>query len=587
MWRLTTFGGVSLRGDDDPAAVAAQRRPLALLSLLAASGELGLSRDKLLLYLWPESDEEHARNALRQLLHTVRRGLKEPDLFLGTADLRLNPDALSSDVGEFETALGRGDLEPAVTLYRGAFLDGFHLGGAPEFDYWRDAQRADYASRAGAAVERLARKAGEQGDCEAALGWWRRLATLDPLNGRVALELMNALAASGNTAGALQHARVHERMVREELGGPPDPGIAALVERLRTEPEPRPATEQPAELKAPVKEQERPPTKVRERLEAALADRYVVERELARREGTTRVFLARDVRHDRPVALKVLHPALASALDLQRSVREVEVTARLQHPHILPVLDSGEVGGRPWFATPYLEGESLRDRLIREKQFPMAAALEITLDVADALDYAHRQGIIHRDVRPENILLAEGHALVTNFGLARAIQAAAGSKLTATGMLVGAPAYMSPEQAREEPVDARTDLYSLGCVLHEMVVGEPPFSGPTPEAIMAKRAADPGLPAGPPRPDIPPAVADVLAQVLTRSAAERLTAGELIQRLKHLSSSAPESPAVEIPNGTRQEEIPGQAKPLRTWLLWGLGAVLGLVVLTWMACPRL
>jgi DNA-binding SARP family transcriptional activator len=577
---------------------------LALLALLAVSGELGLSRDKLLLYLWPDSDEEHARNALRQLLHTVRRGLKEPNVFLGTTDLRLNPEAATSDVGEFASALARGDLAQAATLYRGAFLDGFHLGGAPEFDYWRDAQRAEYATLASAALERLGREASERGDGEAALGWRRRLAALDPLNGHVALELMQAFVAVGNTAGALQHARVHERLVREELGGSPDPGITALVERLRrtvaapdgiptiaparaAEHEPAADEAAPVAPSVPIGEVLAEPalagappvrlSQLRERLEAALADRYTVERELARREGTTRVFLARDRRHDRPVALKVLHPALASALDLQRFLREISVTARLQHPHILPLLDSGEVGGRPWFATPYRGGETLRERLAAVGTLPLPEALEIAVDVADALDHAHGQGIVHRDIRPENILLAQGHAMATNFGLARAIQEAAGAKLTATGILVGAPAYMSPEQGRGEAVDARADLYSLGCVLHELVVGEPPFTGPTPEAILAKRSVGPGPQPWQPGPGIPGAVSDVLSRILAPAPSERGTAKELVQALKS---------AVQRVHENRAESLPAR-KPARLWVPWIVGAVLVSAVVGWLACHRL
>jgi DNA-binding SARP family transcriptional activator len=595
-WRLSTFGGASLRGEGDPSAVAAQRRPLALLALLAASGELGMSRDKLLLYLWPESDEEHARNALRQLLHTVRRGLKEPEVFLGTADLRLNPETITSDIAEFTAALERGDLAQAAGLYRGAFLDGFHLGGSSEFDYWRDAQRADYATRASAAMERLARTAGERGDVEGALGWWRRMAALEPLNGRVALELMRGLVAAGNAAGALQHARVHERLVREELGGAADPEIAALVERLRTAsgssaPSPT-AAPAAVPLEPPRDEGDTQPAaapaapggrgQLRERLQNALTERYTVERELARREGTTRVFLARDRRHDRAVALKVLHPALASALDLQRFLREVAVTARLQHPHLLPLLDSGEIAGRPWFATPDPGGETLRDRLAEVGRLPLAESLEIARQVADALAYAHGQGIIHRDVRPENILLAQGHALVTNFGLARAIQEAAGPKLTATGILVGAPAYMSPEQGRGEPADAGADIYSLGCVLHEMLVGEPPFTGPTPEAIMARRARAPGPPVWRGHPEIPHSVASVLAVMLAPAASERGSAQELGARLKDLTFS------LAIAEANSGEGAP-ETLPIRQrrarGLLWVGGGVLASLLLSWLACP--
>ena len=605
MWQLTTFGGLSLRGEAAVGAIAAQRRPLALLALLAASGESGLSRDKLLLYLWPESDEEHARNTLRQLLHSLRHGLSEPDLLLGTSDLRLNPNTITSDVNDFETALGRRDFEGVATAYRGSFLDGFHLGGAPEFQYWVDARRAEYTSRVAAALEVLARKASQLGEAETALRWWQRLAALDPLNSRIAVELMKALAATGNPAGALQHARVHEALVREELGAAPDGAVAELAGRLRT---PVPPS---ASSAAARKSEDSPParlerqafglgpdpggvpktlpaqlTKLRERLQAALADRYIVERELARREGTTRVFVARDVKHHRSVALKVLHPALASAMDIHRFVREVAVTTGLQHPNILPILESGEAGAQGWYATPQLNGESLRDRLIRESKLPLAAAIDIALEVADALDYAHRAGVIHRDIKPENIYLAEGHALVMNFGLATALMAAAGPKLTGTGMLVGTPAYMSPEQAQGVPVDTRSDVYSLACVLYEMMAGEPPHTGPTPQAIIAKRIMDAAQPAVRLGADIPDAVARVLIGALAPLPEDRLSTTDFIRQLQQVSVVDPEGlPASPPPQNFSLSAAAGGSPP--RWVLWATAVAIGALGLGSLICVRL
>ncbi len=225
-----------------------------------------------------------------------------------------------------------------------------------------------------------------------------------------------------------------------------------------------------------------PVTGLRERL----TGRYAFERELGR-GGMATVYLARDLKHDRPVALKVLHPEFAVTLGPERFRREIRLVARLQHPHIVTVLDSGEAAGRLWFTMPFVEGESLRDRLRREKQLPVEDALRIAREAAGALDYAHGQGVIHRDVKPENILLSAGHALVADFGIARVLQS--GETLTEPGVVVGTPAYMSPEQAAGEPeLDARTDVYSLGAVLYEMLGGEPPFTGPTMQAI-ATRAA--------------------------------------------------------------------------------------------------
>jgi serine/threonine-protein kinase len=225
---------------------------------------------------------------------------------------------------------------------------------------------------------------------------------------------------------------------------------------------------------------------------ALLAERYRVSRELGR-GGMAVVYLARDLRHERDVAVKVLRPDLTSGVGPDRFQREIRLAAQLTHPHILPLLDSGDASvegespTRLWYTMPFISGESLRDRLTRERQLPVAEALRIAAEVADALDYAHRQGFIHRDIKPENILLQDGHALVADFGIARAIDSASENRLTATGILVGTPTYMSPEQATGGQVlDGRTDVYALGCVLYEMLTGIPPFTGPTPMAIVAQ-----------------------------------------------------------------------------------------------------
>ena len=223
------------------------------------------------------------------------------------------------------------------------------------------------------------------------------------------------------------------------------------------------------------------------KLADALRDRYVVERELGR-GGMATVYLARDLKHGRHVALKVLHPELAASLGPERFRLEIETVARLQHPHILAVHDSGETAGQLWFTMPFVEGESLRDRLRREQQLPLEVALRVATDAARALQYAHEHGVIHRDVKPENLLLTkDGSTLIADFGIARALSRG-DDRLTETGISVGTPAYMSPEQAAgDRTLDARTDVYALGAVLYEMLAGEPPFTGPTAQAVIAKR----------------------------------------------------------------------------------------------------
>jgi serine/threonine-protein kinase len=271
---------------------------------------------------------------------------------------------------------------------------------------------------------------------------------------------------------------------------------------------------------------------LRERLEEGLVGRYRLERELGR-GGMATVYLAHDIHHDRPVALKVLHPELASTVGPERFQREIHLAARLQHPHILPVHDSGETGGHLWFTMPFVDGESLRDRLRRERQLPMDDAIQIANEVARALDCAHGQGVIHRDIKPENILLTRGgEAVVADFGLARAVGADR-EHLTNTGLAVGTPAYMSPEQGSgDRELDLRTDLYSLGAVLYEMLAGEPPFTGPTTQAIITRRLTESPRPLRTVRDTVPPGVEAVVMKALARVPADRFTtAGEFAAAL--------------------------------------------------------
>jgi serine/threonine protein kinase/Flp pilus assembly protein TadD len=258
-----------------------------------------------------------------------------------------------------------------------------------------------------------------------------------------------------------------------------------------------------------------------DQLQSALAERYLIEREIGR-GGMATVYLAQDRKHRRPVAVKILHPHLAANLGPERFHREVEIAARLSHPHILPLHDSGEADGFVYYVMPYVQGESLRARLTREGSLPLAEALRITREVAGALGYAHGQGVVHRDIKPENVMLHEGEAMVTDFGIAKAISASAGERLTETGASLGTASYMSPEQASaEHAIDGRSDIYSLACMLYEMLAGEPPYTGPTAQAIIVKRFTE-AVPSIRSRvPALPEAVDRAITRALARDPADR------------------------------------------------------------------
>ena len=305
-----------------------------------------------------------------------------------------------------------------------------------------------------------------------------------------------------------------------------------------------------------------------ERLATGLADRYRIARELGA-GGMATVYLAHDLKHDRKVAIKVLRPELAAVIGAERFLREIRTIANLQHPHILGLIDSGEIHGTAYYVMPFVEGESLRDRLTREKQLPIGDAVRLATQVAGALDYAHRHGVIHRDIKPENVMLHDGSALVADFGIALAISSAGGgSRMTETGMSLGTPHYMSPEQAMgEREITARSDVYALGAMTYEMLVGEPPFTGPTAQAIVAKvMTVEPaGLNAQ--RRSVPPSVEDAVLTALAKLPADRFaTAAEFSAAL------------VTPPTVSRRTSAIGVGRPWRrSWYRWLPAAMIGAV----------
>ena len=314
----------------------------------------------------------------------------------------------------------------------------------------------------------------------------------------------------------------------------------------------------------------------------ALRDRYLLERELGR-GAMAIVYVARDLKHGRAVALKVLPADLVLPRGAERFQREIRIAARLQHPHILTVFDSGEAAGQQWFTMPFVEGESLRDRLQRERHLPLEDALRVAREAAEALGYAHEHGVIHRDVKPENILLTrDGNTLVADFGLARAVGSEAAEQLTATGISVGTPEYMSPEQITgSTDLDARSDIYSLGCVLYEMLAGEPPFTGRTSQAVMAKRFAGPAPSVRVLRPTVPASVEAAVARALSRKAGDRFaTAGDLARALQAPATEATAAPAlVTTPPTISAVPLPRTGRRRLTLAALGLGFFIGLGVL--------
>src|SRR5512147_3188895 len=310
------------------------------------------------------------------------------------------------------------------------------------------------------------------------------------------------------------------------------------------------------------------------RLGTSLADRYRIERELGA-GGMATVYLAQDFKHDRKVAIKVLRPELAAVIGAERFLSEIKTTANLQHPHILALHDSGAADSFLFYVMPFVEGESLRDRLMRDKQLPIADAVRIATEVAGALDYAHRHGVIHRDIKPENILLHDGRALVADFGIALAASKAGGTRMTETGMSLGTPHYMSPEQAMgEREITARSDVYALGCVLYEMLTGDPPFTGSTAQAIVARVVTESPRPMLPQRGTIPAHVEAAVMTSLQKLPADRFkTAAEFAGALadsRFVSASTVAMPAASAPRS--------RAATITPWLVAGVALVAGLAI---------
>ena len=507
MLRLSTLGGVALSDARGPLGGAlVQRRRLALLARIAAAGERGVSRDALAALLWPEADAERARHTLRQWLSLLRRDLGADELLLGGAELRLNPAVIGSDVGELRAALARGDLEAAAAAYVGPFLDGFHVTDAPEFERWVDAERGAIAREMARALETLATRATAAGSARMAADWWRRLVALDPLSAHAAVGYASALSAAGERAAALEFARTHEALLREELEVGPDPRLTALVRELRAGGQPSPSGGYERRL--------------RETMREALGGRYAMG-EIIERTSLAAVFAARDCR-GRDVVLRLLGHAVAGALDAERFLAELARARSVSHPALVPLLEAGAHEGLVYLVNPVAVGESLRDRLARERQLGLADALAIAAHLADGLAAAHAAGVLHLDLKPRHVLLLGQEAFLADVGLAPAIACAATNVATRSGVTIGTPAYMSPEQsAGTASADARSDVYSLGCILYHMLAGEPPLAGGTAQAALVRRLTETPTPLRALRPSVPATVEHLVARMLERVPGDR------------------------------------------------------------------
>ena len=558
MIRLRVFGSLELCSDGgrELRAVLAQPKRAGLLAYLAAASPSGFHRrDRLLALFWPELDEAHARDALNTALRFLRREIGRTAIAnRGGDEIGVERTVCWSDVAAFRAALDASRYEEALSLYRGDLLDGFFSDGGAPFEDWLERTRAQLRAGAARAARALAEQREREKNFTTAVSCARRAVELSGGDERVLRQLLTLLERLGDRAGAVLAYETFERRLASELETEPAAETRALIARIRNRTTvaaasgPVPAGATPLELSL------------------AVLQSWSVERELGR-GGMATVYLARDAAHDRYVALKVMRPELVLSAGVEHFLREIQITARLAHPHILPLIDSGAREGVPYLVTPYVAGESLRARLAREHTLPLSDALRICTEIADALDYAHRSGVVHRDVKPENVLLADGHAVVADFGVARALVASGVTPLSRSadgGTIVGSYPYMSPEQAAgDAAVDARADLYSLGCVLCEMLIGEVPDGS---ESVAARLAR---------RPDVPAAVRRLVADCLAPERERRPpSAAQLVHRLEELKA----------PGGTARRDTSRRRSRI---LVAGVAGGAAILLVAYVVIPRM
>jgi DNA-binding SARP family transcriptional activator len=541
--RLRTLGSIDLQSHDGKAlgTVLAQPKRLALLVYLALARPCGFHRrDRLLAMFWPEQDATHARDSLNQAIRFLRQALgSDVVVSRGTEEIGLDRTRFVCDAIDFQTAIDQGRDRDAIELYHGDFLDGFFVVDSRGFEEWVEAERARLREQACHSARLLAEQEEACGHVTRAVRWGRLAVTLSDGDERALRRWLTLLARVGDRAAAIQAYDAFARRLREDLDAEPSPETQALVETIRRQAAKAPAPHRPPMVAARAHQDASDAPASRFAQGSMLANGwYIITHEIGA-GGMATVYAARDVRHDRWVVVKVLRPEVALTVGIDDFFREIRIAARLQHPHIVPVFDSGTTDGRPYFVMPLMEGESLRSRLEHNGPLPLGAALRIAHEVADALAYAHKQGIVHLDIKPDNLLLAgepgtdTAHALVADFGISRAIaRSSADSRSGPTGVVIGSPAYMSPEQAMGDALDGRSDVYSLGCVLYEMLAGKAPFSGPNARALIARHVLEPVPNIRAVRPAIPEDVRRTIERAMSKSPSDRFAqASELAAAL--------------------------------------------------------
>lgn len=543
MVELRVLGGAALRADDgrELHTLLAQPKRFALLTYLCIANPRGFHRrDALLGLFWPNADQGHARNSLRNALHVLRRALGDDALLVrGDEEVAANFAQIGCDACDFVDAAAHGAFDEAITAYRGDLLPGFFVEGVPAFERWLEEERARLRTVAARAARLCADRLAASGNLSGAVRAARRGAEIAEDDERVLRRLIELLAAFGDRAGALNAYSGFARRLAAEYSATPSPETELLARRLRAAAIDASATASPA-----------PSPGSTERQHGAARDAplpgvaappsipgFTIEGELGR-GGTATVYRARDHKHERTVAIKVLRTDVAAFIGNARFLDEINVAARLRHEHIVPLFDSGTVGDVPYYVMPFIEGETLRDCLRREHRLPIGAALQVVRDVAEALDHAHAHGFIHRDIKPENILLTPNHALVADFGLAQALNRAAQQEPMRQSFALGSAPYTSPEVASGSATgDARADVYSLACVLEEMLEGAPPNAGTDrPSVAMAVAASRaPAIRAATLK--APRALRRVIQQGLSAEPRDRFaTAGEFASRASAAAS---------------------------------------------------